>query len=248
MTAIKQLNCNYELVSPMADELSYTINELAAQAGVTPRTIRYYTSEGLLPPPDTRGRYALYSNDHLERLRLITRLKDAYLPLGEIKARVAQLTQVQVQQLLAEEEPSPPASSPAADYIAQVLARRPTAGAGPRAMISEARADLYQVDALQVEQAKVEGPAAPALGRAELLSPPAAPPPAPAPAQGSFVSRSRAAPQVQVPPAVLPSETWQRVPLGSRVELHIREPLTPELRERVEQLIALAHTILPPEQ
>src|SRR5438045_3652795 len=32
-----------------------TIAELAARAGVTPRTIRYYVAEGLLPPPGGRG-------------------------------------------------------------------------------------------------------------------------------------------------------------------------------------------------
>ncbi len=76
----------------MNKETLYTIGELAEATGTTPRTIRYYTAEGLLPPPDTRGRYALYGQEHIDRLQLIARLKDAYLPLGEIKARMEQLS------------------------------------------------------------------------------------------------------------------------------------------------------------
>jgi DNA-binding transcriptional MerR regulator len=105
----------------MTQETVYTIGDLADLAGVTPRTIRYYTAEGLLPPPDTRGRYALYSEEHLLRLQLIARLKDAYLPLGEIKAQLDQLSSAQVEQLLAEHTaPAPEPSTSAADYLAQV--------------------------------------------------------------------------------------------------------------------------------
>ena len=105
----------------MREETLHTIGELAEKAGVTQRTIRYYTAEGLLPAPDTRGRYALYNADHLNRLQLIARLKDAYLPLGEIKARMDRLDAEQVEQLLAKYVAPPGPSSSAADYIAQVL-------------------------------------------------------------------------------------------------------------------------------
>lgn len=73
----------------MADDERYSIGELARLAGVTPRTIRYYTGEGLLPPPKARGRYASYSGAHLRRLREIAELKAAYLPLSAIRERLA---------------------------------------------------------------------------------------------------------------------------------------------------------------
>lgn len=66
----------------------YLIGELAELAAVTPRTIRYYTAEGLLPPPETRGKYARYGPEHLGRLRMIARMKEDYLPLGEIRRRL----------------------------------------------------------------------------------------------------------------------------------------------------------------
>lgn len=72
----------------MNHEPEYSISELARQAGVTPRTIRYYTSEGLLPQPETRGRYARYRASHVQRLQQITALKAQYLPLSVIRERL----------------------------------------------------------------------------------------------------------------------------------------------------------------
>src|SRR5436309_7478607 len=85
----------------MSRKAGYTISELAEAACTTPRTIRFYTAEGLLPPPDARGRFALYSDEHLDRLRLILRLKEAYLPLSAIRERLCNLTHSEVRELLA---------------------------------------------------------------------------------------------------------------------------------------------------
>src|SRR5438270_5009726 len=89
-----------ELGIPMPRTATYTISELADAAGTTPRTVRFYTAEGLLPPPDARGRYALYSNEHLDRLRLIDRLKEAHQPLNAIRERLSQLTREEISSLL----------------------------------------------------------------------------------------------------------------------------------------------------
>jgi len=61
-----------------------TIGTLARESGVTPRTIRYYTSKGLLPAPAGSGQYRIYGREHLVRLGLIKRLKSEYLPLEVI--------------------------------------------------------------------------------------------------------------------------------------------------------------------
>ena len=75
----------------MSDEPapSMGIAEVAHRAGVTPRTIRYYVAEGLLPPPAGRGQRRAYAQEHLDRLETIRQLKAAYLPLHEIRRRLA---------------------------------------------------------------------------------------------------------------------------------------------------------------
>jgi DNA-binding transcriptional MerR regulator len=54
------------------------IGDLAALVGTTPRTIRYYEELGLLPVATQResGQHRLYTDDHVERLRELLRLKD----------------------------------------------------------------------------------------------------------------------------------------------------------------------------
>src|SRR4051812_49678630 len=111
----------------MAEETFYTIGQLAELAGVTPRTIRYYTAEGLLPRPDARGQYALYSEEHLLRLQLIAQLKESYLPLGEIKARIENLDDAQIRALLDDHRESLVPLASAADYLAQVRTRQTAA-------------------------------------------------------------------------------------------------------------------------
>ena len=69
----------------MAD---YTLQQLADEAGVTPRTVRYYIAQGLLASPGA-GSGARYGDAHLERLRLIRQLQRNHLPLAEIRKQLA---------------------------------------------------------------------------------------------------------------------------------------------------------------
>jgi DNA-binding transcriptional MerR regulator len=128
----------------------FSIGELSREAGVSVRTIRYYITEGLLPPPEGEPR-PVYTRAHLDRLRLIGRMKNEFLPLKEIRRHLAHLDDNEIRRLAEEttiEEadvaPSmPPMSAPpprsepvrrraveireepsdAADYIANVLGR-----------------------------------------------------------------------------------------------------------------------------
>ncbi len=81
----------------------YTLAALTEAAGVSVRTVRYYISEGLLPPPIGAGPSSHYTDAHLNRLAVIGRLKDAYLPLKEIRRRLTGLDDAEVAALLAEE-------------------------------------------------------------------------------------------------------------------------------------------------
>lgn len=64
---------------------TYTIDELAAVTGVPSRTIRYYQSKEVLPRPARAGRVAVYSDDHVDRLRTIAGLQDRGLRLDAIR-------------------------------------------------------------------------------------------------------------------------------------------------------------------
>src|SRR5262245_64893468 len=69
---------------------TFKLEELAREADVSPRTVRYYVQRGLLPAPAFRGRDTVYTEDHLSRLKAIRKLQDQYLPLDAIAAEMAQ--------------------------------------------------------------------------------------------------------------------------------------------------------------
>lgn len=63
------------------------IGELAQKAGVTPRTIRYYESLGLLGPSERQGKgFRYYTEVELARLCKIDALKSLGLSLEEIRS------------------------------------------------------------------------------------------------------------------------------------------------------------------
>ena len=62
----------------------YRVEEIAHAAGVGVDTVRFYQSRGLLPSPARRGRVAIYSESHLERLREIRELNRQGLKLAAI--------------------------------------------------------------------------------------------------------------------------------------------------------------------
>ncbi|WP_040789472.1 MerR family transcriptional regulator [Nocardia paucivorans] len=69
----------------MAAGVEYTIDELARAAGTTVRSLRVYHERGVLPPPQVKGRTGFYGQDHLNRVRTISRLLDRGIKLNGIK-------------------------------------------------------------------------------------------------------------------------------------------------------------------
>lgn len=67
------------------------IGELAARAGVTVRTVRYYIEIGLLPPPAMKGSYGDFDETYLQRLQLVRRLKEERLTLPAIRERLIEM-------------------------------------------------------------------------------------------------------------------------------------------------------------
>lgn len=108
----------------------WKLDELARDAGVSPRTVRYYVQRGLLPPPVFRGKYSAYSHEHLTRLRAIRRLQDRFLPLDAIQVELERRTPAELDELArGKDRPAPQAT-----YYAPVPARPhhiPTVGPSP---------------------------------------------------------------------------------------------------------------------
>ncbi len=70
----------------MRDKKNLLIGTVASQAGVNPKTIRYYEQLGLLPAPArTEAGYRLYSAEVLKRLSFIKKAQNLGLRLSEIK-------------------------------------------------------------------------------------------------------------------------------------------------------------------
>ena len=62
-----------------------TIEQLAAESGMTVRNIRAHQARGLLDPPEVRLRVGYYGAEHVERLKLIRRLQEDGFNLAGIK-------------------------------------------------------------------------------------------------------------------------------------------------------------------
>lgn len=226
----------------------YSLTELTRAAGVSIRTVRYYITEGLLPPPLGAGPRAAYSEGHLDRLRLIGRLKQSYLPLREIRRRLDGLDDEQVRQLLAESpEPPPPPGDrtpdSAAAYVARVLhsapSSRPAAPsqrvdvhAHPPSSTAESRSRALHGSAFQAEATPPEPPAPPGpiLGRAYPAIVPAS--------LAEFDDEPDQEPSGEVEP-----DAWRRIALGDDAELLIRESAYHRRRDRIDWLIGWARKV-----
>jgi DNA-binding transcriptional MerR regulator len=209
-------------------EQVYSIGELAAAAEVTPRTIRYYTAEGLLPPPNTQGRYAQYGVEHLLRLRVITQLKAAYLPLGAIRERLSAITPAQLAAMADAPEAARQPSS-AAEYLADMLGKRE--GGGPLRAATAQQAIREQVASytagIQPGRATPGAPAS--VGRFPQVLP------LPIGHVEPLAAAGRTEPQA----GEALGTRWQRIVVAPGVELHVLEPASPEAEQLVAELLAL---------
>ncbi len=93
--------------APQPERFRYSMADLERETGFNARTIRYYITQGLLPPAYGRGPSATYDLGHLLRLQAIQSLKSDYLPLEEIKTRLSSLSDDDIARMF-KVETSPP--------------------------------------------------------------------------------------------------------------------------------------------
>jgi DNA-binding transcriptional MerR regulator len=194
-----------------ADEI--LIHELAERAGISVRTIRYYIDEGLLPQPSYQGKYSYYNLNYLDRLELIRRLKESFLPLREIREIMSSLTDDQVSKRLKElplpspkfsheQKPPQPAAKPGAkalDYI-------------DRVMDAQTR---YRI------KGTLDQPQPRSINKQDTF----------------FETNINLSDQS---PIIDQDEIWQRISLAPGVELHLRRPMDPDTERHLQQLINFA--------
>jgi DNA-binding transcriptional MerR regulator len=104
----KLKNQKYVGAIQLADEAARVIDQYVPRqerASVTEvpdeRMVRYYTTEGLISPPEARqGPSAVYGYNHLLQLLVIKRLQADHLPIRKIKDLVEGKTERELEQLL----------------------------------------------------------------------------------------------------------------------------------------------------
>jgi DNA-binding transcriptional MerR regulator len=69
--------------------LRLRIGELAQRTGRSVYTIRWYESQGLLPPVPRQGANRVYSNRHVEWMELMDRLRQSGMSVAELRAYTA---------------------------------------------------------------------------------------------------------------------------------------------------------------
>ncbi len=206
----------------------YSLADLARLADVTPRTVRYYVAQGLLPSPEAAGPATRYGEQHLARLRLIRRLQRDHLPLAEIRSRLASMTDADILAAAGTAEPEPEGTAGALDYVHELMARSGvTPSLGGRA-VAEAPAPYATRPASLLRRLAV--PEAPVASSTPMPAAPAVPVPAEEPAPTHTTQPDRS--------------TWERLVITADVELHVRRPLDRHTNRRVDQLERIARELL----
>lgn len=201
-----------------------SIGELARAAGVSVRTIRYYIAEGLLPPTAESGPKAAYGRSHLDRLRAIGRLKNAFLPLREIRRQLAGMDEAAIRRLADEHETEAErdvdaSAGPGGDW----LESRRMPGAAP-----EFRR-LQREEPLTIREELPDAESYIANVLRESRRAPAARPP---------LQR----PRPHEPTAL--ETAWRRIALGDEAELLISADVYARRKDQIDALVDWARKIL----
>jgi DNA-binding transcriptional MerR regulator len=211
-----------------------TLGELTAAADVSVRTVRYYIAEGLLPPPEGSGPGSSYAQGHLDRLLLIQRLKEAYLPLKEIRRRLSGLSDEEVRSLLAAGNNR---AAPATSSTAGMLYDESLAGARDYLALLESREE-YRTEPMALQFPAAAAPVEAALAESDFR-------PEPARSRGPRAAGTPAPTSPRRDESVAGPGTglWHRIPLGAEAELVISDRVYGRHRDRIDWLVRWARKV-----
>lgn len=211
-----------------------TLQELAEEIGVEPRTIRSYVEKGVIPGPDTLGRGARYSRDTLDRLKVLQLLRDANRDLTLDQIRVV-LQGISPSQLKAVADGSM--------RIDDVLDPDTVRGARP----SKTSA-LEYIKAFKTGRSRsLSSPPPPACSPPSLAESRRASDPLDDEAVTVFEEAARALTALVGLPASARStrgETWYRIPLTPDIELSVRGEFGTEQLAQLHRIGDALRTLL----
>ncbi len=194
-----------------------TLEDLATRSNLTLRTLRFYIQEGILPGPDTHGKNARYSREHLDRLELIQRLKDLRLPLQEIKQILDNMTSEEISKVRHYQD------------LLQLTTRRPRSNKSNKVAPAGTPSDaLDYIRSLELGRQNVR---VLMESKVDFLNSMPAP---------VILPDLINIPDDQSNPG---EETWTRIALADGIELNIRTNLGKEERQKITKLIALARSM-----
>jgi len=182
----------------------YWISELAELTGVSTRTIRYYIKEGLLPQPEIRGKYAVFTDEYMHRLRLIKLLKDAYLPLNRINELLNTLTYNEIVSLLNEFAKDPVIALAGLQSMPNFAQQSGERSTGP-GMIKNNEQNLNALEYIQ--NLRTEKPIFEKMERNPRLD------------------RHDQPRKYAFDASLVPGSEWRRIKLAPGLELHVRQPM-----------------------
>ena len=168
---------------------------------------------------DKRGKYASYSQEHLDRLDLILILKEMHLPLKDIRALMDVLTPLEIQHYRDDQE----------DLLARIKAARPEEGSP--AQTDEEGSALDYIKGLE----EAHGMIREIKNYQSFYA-----------YQDSFEfhRRSRDDQSRAEPPSAPPlEERWRRMVLAEGIELHTRETRDKETLYKIKRLLSFAHSL-----
>jgi DNA-binding transcriptional MerR regulator len=141
-----------------------TIEQLAAESGMTVRNIRAHRARGLLPAPEVRDRTGYYGPEHLARLRLISQMQGDGFNLRAIE-RLLEQTNGRPEQLLSLREvlSTPIEAEQPRVFTVDELVKRFGDHAGPQELARAEKMGLL----VQLGDGRIEAPLPSLLDAAE---------------------------------------------------------------------------------
>ncbi len=133
----------------MGELQRFTLDQLAAAAGMTPRNVRAYQTRGLISAPEREGRRSVYGRGHLRQLVAVRRARAEGATLGLISGVLSGGRSMPLARGLPRGTPPPDGLAPRRRTdLVQALGLDqatgppqdrplPAAGSGPRAVLAE---------------------------------------------------------------------------------------------------------------